>query len=75
MESYFNVYMNNFFTTLGQLSAVIVSSSVVLPMYSYYSKSLIKFVKNINIELQQEVYNSIHEDLNESQSPILEKAD
>ena len=73
MESYFNIYMHNFFTTLGQLSAVIVSSSVVLPVYSYYSKNLIKFVKNVNSELQQELYNSIHEEFNET--PILEKAD
>jgi hypothetical protein len=65
--------MHNFFTTLGQLSAVIVSSSVVLPVYSYYSKNLIKFVKNVNSELQQELYNSIHEEFNET--PILEKAD
>ncbi len=42
-ESWSNIYFTNLFTTLGQLSAVLLSGSVAVPMVSYYSKSLIKF--------------------------------
>lgn len=38
-----DVYFTNLFTTLGQLSAVLISGTVAVPMLSYYSKSLTKF--------------------------------
>jgi hypothetical protein len=36
MDSYTDVYLRQFFSTLGQLSAVCVSSAVVVPMWNYY---------------------------------------
>lgn len=42
-ESWSNIYFTNLFTTLGHLSAVLISGSVAVPMISYYSKSLINF--------------------------------
>jgi hypothetical protein len=38
MDSYFETYLSQFFTTMGQLSAVAVSSSIAIPMYSFYLK-------------------------------------
>lgn len=45
-NSWSNLYFTHLFTTLGQLSAVLLSGSVAVPMVSYYSKSLIKFFSN-----------------------------
>jgi hypothetical protein len=39
-DSWSNLYFTNLFTTLGQLSAVLLSSSVAVPMASYYSRNL-----------------------------------
>ena len=39
-DSWSNLYFTNLFTTLGQLSAVLLSGSVAVPMASYYSRSL-----------------------------------
>lgn len=36
---YFDIYMNQLFTTLGQLTAVLVSGAVAVPMVSYYNRS------------------------------------
>lgn len=33
---YFDIYMNQLFSTLGQLSAVLVSGAVAVPMMNYY---------------------------------------
>lgn len=41
MISYFDIYINQLFSTLGQLTAILVSSTVVVPMYTYYSRRLI----------------------------------
>lgn len=35
---YFNIYMNQFFTTLGQVSGIFISGIVVVPMVNYYGK-------------------------------------
>lgn len=35
-----NVYFTQLFTTLGQLTAVILSSSVAVPVFNYYSRNL-----------------------------------
>jgi hypothetical protein len=42
MTSYFDIYLNQLFTTLGQLTAVLVSSSVAVPVYSYYSRRIVR---------------------------------
>ena len=48
MTNYFDIYLNHLFVTLGQLSAVILSSIVVIPVYTYYLKmNLRKDFKNI----------------------------
>lgn len=44
--SYFDVYMTQLFTTLGQLSAVVLSGTLAVPLYSYYSKRVEYFVNN-----------------------------
>ena len=41
MTSYFDIYLNQLFTTLGQLTAILVSSTVFVPVYTYYSRRLI----------------------------------
>lgn len=40
MSAYFDIYMNQLFTTLGQLSAVIISGAVAVPVASYYGKDI-----------------------------------
>lgn len=42
MTSYFDIYLNQLFTTLGQLTAVLVSSSVAVPVYTYYSRRIVR---------------------------------
>lgn len=36
MSSYFEIYMNQLFSTLGQLTAILVSGAVAVPMMYYY---------------------------------------
>lgn len=43
MTSYFDIYLNQLFSVLGQLTAVLVSSTVIIPVYGYYSR---QFVRN-----------------------------
>lgn len=42
-QSWSDIYFTHLFTTLGQLSAVLISGTVAVPMVSYYSKNLVKF--------------------------------
>lgn len=41
-STYFDIYMNQLFYTLGQLSAVLVSGAVAVPMVTYYNGSNFK---------------------------------
>jgi hypothetical protein len=43
-DSWSDIYFTQLFTTLGQLSAVLLSTSVAIPMFSYYNKTY-KFFK------------------------------
>lgn len=36
-STYFDIYMNQLFTTLGQITAVLVSGAVTVPMVTYYN--------------------------------------
>ena len=40
MDSYFDTYLTQFFTTMGQLSAVVVSSTVAFPVFNFYFKKI-----------------------------------
>ena len=42
MTDYFETYLNQLFVTLGQLSAVVISATVVVPVYTYYTKSSVR---------------------------------
>ena len=39
-DAYSKIYFTQLFTTLGQISAVIFSSSIAIPIASYYSKAV-----------------------------------
>jgi hypothetical protein len=39
-NSWSEIYFTQLFTTLGQLSAVLISGTVAVPVVSYYSKSI-----------------------------------
>lgn len=41
-SAFFDIYMNQLFTTLGQLTAVLVSGVVAVPMVSYYNGNSFK---------------------------------
>ena len=43
MDNWSSIYFTQLFTTLGQLSAVILSGAVVVPMVNYYYKDFIYF--------------------------------
>ena len=43
--NYFDIYMNQLFITLGQLSGVLISGAVAVPMVSYYTRG------NLNLNL------------------------
>lgn len=45
-DSWSSLYFTNLFTTLGQLTAVVISGTVAVPVVSYYSKSLKTWVFN-----------------------------
>jgi hypothetical protein len=37
-QEYYDIYMKQFFTVLGQTSALMVSSLFAVPMFNYYTK-------------------------------------
>lgn len=37
-SEYYNLFMNQFIQTLAQLSAVLVTSTLAVPAYSYYTR-------------------------------------
>jgi hypothetical protein len=39
-----DIYFTQLFTTLGQLTGLIVSGSIAIPLVSYYSKGLKYFI-------------------------------
>lgn len=44
-ETLFDIYMTNLFTTLGQLSAVVLSTTVAVPVYNYYANQYPRLFK------------------------------
>jgi hypothetical protein len=42
---YSEVFYNQFFTTLGQLAAGVVSAALVVPMYEFYAPKFMKYLK------------------------------
>jgi hypothetical protein len=55
MEDYLNIYYTHFFTTLGQLSAGLVSSMVVVPIYQFYTIKLNAYKKHQLAELNKQL--------------------
>ena len=45
VQSWSDLYLTNFFTTFGQLSAVIVSGTVAVKVIGYYQKTIIQLMK------------------------------
>lgn len=39
-NSLFDIYLTQFFTTLGQVTAVALSTTFIVPIYQYYSQSV-----------------------------------
>ncbi len=39
-DNYFELYFTQFFTTLGQVSAVLLSTTLAVPVYSFYVSKL-----------------------------------
>lgn len=54
MDSYTDVYLRQFFSTLGQLSAVCVSSAVVVPMWNYYKLNGVSVFSRMRYALANE---------------------
>lgn len=52
---YYNVYSLQFFKSLGQLTAGLLSTAVVVPMYTYYSRNYLGYK-------EKEEYQEYHED-------------
>lgn len=60
MSDYYEIFMTQFVTTLAQLTAGILSASVAVPVYSYYTGNTFTFGNN-------EHYNELHQ--SESMEP------
>lgn len=61
--TYSEMYFSQLFTTLGTVSAVLVSGSVAVPMISYYSGSLV----NLYSSLYQFVCQSLNKETEEGE--------
>lgn len=55
MADYLTIYSNHFFMTLGQLSAGLVSSMVVIPIYQFYTIKLTQYKKYQLEELNKQL--------------------
>ena len=52
-DDYYNLFMKQFIETLAQLSAVLVTSTLAVPAYTYYSRR--NLVKNENNQTQFDI--------------------
>lgn len=58
---YYDIFVKQFLQTLGQLSAGLLTSTLAIPVYSYY-------VRRNNIQKNKAEYENVHEeDLNDTQ--------
>lgn len=55
---YYNLFMKQFIETLAQLSAVLVTSTLAVPAYTYYSRR--NLVKNENNQTQFDIKKVSH---------------
>jgi predicted cation transporter len=55
MADYLDIYYTHFFTTLGQLSAGLVSSMVIVPMYQFYTIKMDAYKKYQLQELNRQL--------------------
>lgn len=53
-SDFLELYLSQFFTSLGQLSAMLVSATVAAPMYSYYMRRNVQVSVNNEEETQEE---------------------
>lgn len=60
MADYYEIFMTQFVTTLAQLTAGILSASVAVPVYSYYTRG------TFTLSEYNDHYNEIHNSENES---------
>ena len=68
---YYDIFMKQFMQTLGQLGAAVVTSTLAVPVYSYYTRNLVSKKR----DTVNEVYsteNEFNKNLNESEN-ITEK--
>jgi hypothetical protein len=52
---YYNVYSLQFFKSLGQLTAGLLSTAVIVPMYTYYSRNFLSNNNNNHVLSEYEV--------------------
>jgi len=64
---YYNVYSLQFFKSLGQLTAGLLSTAVVVPMYTYYSRYFLNNNNNNNNVLSEHDVDDEESDLSESE--------
>lgn len=44
-STYYEIFSTQFFTTLGQLTAGVVSAAILVPMYEFYTPKIISLIK------------------------------
>lgn len=54
MSTYYDLFMNQFYTTLGQVTAVTISASFLVPMYQFYSLKLTRFLREFDSQKYNE---------------------
>lgn len=63
-SDFLELYLSQFFTSLGQLSAMLVSATVAAPMYSYYMR------RNVQVSADETVNEETQEESDENQEEI-----
>jgi hypothetical protein len=61
-EEYFHTFMTNMSGILGQLSGILLTTVVVVPLYSFYSVKLSSFVHSLKETIVQQTYTQTHEE-------------
>ncbi|NBP13284.1 hypothetical protein EBU95_02670 [bacterium] len=52
-QTYTTIFLTQLFQTLGTISAVVMSSALTVPMFSYYNRqNMLKLQKYIDTEMQ-----------------------
>jgi hypothetical protein len=59
-DTYFDIYFYQFCTTLGQVSALLVATTVAVPVFQFYYQKIVQTTQTIEVTTNHTTKNTNH---------------